>query len=107
LPRRRGLLLPCEVAGQLLPRLQSGQIDAAGYAAEAGRIAAERQHLAELPSVPATTRLQPAGLTIGQAWNALGTAGRRAELLESGVRVYFWSARRSESGRERVRVETA
>ena len=81
--------------------------DDAAYAAEAARLAAERQLLAALPSVPAGAVEVETGQTVGQWWNSLDPAGRHGELLAAGNRVYFWSKNRSATGRETVRIEAA
>jgi DNA invertase Pin-like site-specific DNA recombinase len=69
---------------QLVPQLQAGRITAAEYAAEAARIAAERERLAGLEPVPASVRKTDAGMSEADDWLTWDQQRQRARLLELG-----------------------
>jgi hypothetical protein len=62
-------------------------LDDPDYLSKQSALMAERKRLKELPATPSKVMERPTGVTIGQHWATLDTAGRRAWLLAGKVRV--------------------
>jgi hypothetical protein len=62
--------------------------DEPGYADRLAELLAERTRLQSLPSEPDREESVFTGETVGEHWSRLDPVGRRAWMLEAGVRVY-------------------
>lgn len=62
-------------------------LDDPDYLVKQSALMAERKRLKELPAAPSEIVERPTGVTVGQHWGGLDTAGRRAWLLDRQVKV--------------------